>query len=75
LAGDLIGGVELNYKLYFIISAMDLLGMVIGTQISKKLVDKIKTCWMVCINNEIHYRPQGTFLYRGVLWRNTTKYI
>jgi uncharacterized membrane protein YfcA len=32
--GDLIGGVELNYKL-FIISAMALFGMLIGTQISK----------------------------------------
>jgi uncharacterized membrane protein YfcA len=34
--GDLIGGVELNYKL-FIISAMALFGMLIGTQISKKI--------------------------------------
>jgi uncharacterized membrane protein YfcA len=35
--GDLIGGVELNYKLLFIISAMALFGMLIGTQISKKI--------------------------------------
>jgi uncharacterized membrane protein YfcA len=37
--GDLIGGVELNYKLLFIISAMAL-GMLIGTQISKKLMEQ-----------------------------------
>jgi uncharacterized membrane protein YfcA len=34
---DLIGGIELNYKLLFIISAMSLLGLVIGTQVSKKI--------------------------------------
>jgi uncharacterized membrane protein YfcA len=39
--GDLIESVELNYKLLFIISAMALLGMVIGTQISKK-IDGVK---------------------------------
>ena len=34
---DLIGGIELNYKLLFIISVMSLLGLVIGTQVSKKI--------------------------------------
>jgi uncharacterized membrane protein YfcA len=34
---DLIGGIELNYKLLFIIAAMSLLGLVIGTQVSKKI--------------------------------------
>jgi uncharacterized membrane protein YfcA len=38
---DLIGGIELNYKLLFIIAAMSLLGLVIGTQVSKK-IDGVK---------------------------------
>ncbi|PKH68877.1 permease [Flavobacterium sp. ALD4] len=35
--GDLLGGVELNYRLLFIISAMALVGLVIGTQLSNKI--------------------------------------
>jgi uncharacterized membrane protein YfcA len=38
---DLIGGIELNYKLLCIIAAMSLLGLVIGTQVSKK-IDGVK---------------------------------
>jgi uncharacterized membrane protein YfcA len=35
--GDLLGGVELNYRLLFIISAMAIVGLFIGTQLSKKI--------------------------------------
>jgi uncharacterized membrane protein YfcA len=35
--GDLLGGIELNYRLLFIISAMAIFGLVIGTQLSKKI--------------------------------------
>ncbi|CAM3067954.1 sulfite exporter TauE/SafE family protein [Flavobacterium frigoris] len=35
--GDLLGGVDLNYKLLFIISAMAIVGLFIGTQLSKKI--------------------------------------
>ncbi|MEZ7504485.1 sulfite exporter TauE/SafE family protein [Flavobacterium sp. Arc2] len=35
--GDLLGGIQLDYKLLFIISAMAILGLFIGTQLSKKI--------------------------------------
>jgi hypothetical protein len=35
--GDLLGGIELNFHLLFIISTMALTGMLIGTQVSKKI--------------------------------------
>jgi hypothetical protein len=35
--GDLLGGVELNYELLLIISAMAILGLFVGTQLSKKI--------------------------------------
>jgi hypothetical protein len=35
--GDLLGGIELNFQLLFIISTMALIGMLIGTQVSKKI--------------------------------------
>ncbi|WP_367754032.1 sulfite exporter TauE/SafE family protein [Flavobacterium sp. WC2430] len=35
--GDLLGGVELEYKLLFIISIMAIFGLFIGTQLSKKI--------------------------------------
>jgi uncharacterized membrane protein YfcA len=60
--GDLIGGVELNYKLLFIISAMALFG-IIGTQISKKIDGtKLKPAfgWFVLIMGIYRHR---TFLY------------
>lgn len=36
-SGDLIGGVELNYSLLFIISTIATIGLFIGTQLSKKI--------------------------------------
>ncbi|WP_339920355.1 sulfite exporter TauE/SafE family protein [uncultured Flavobacterium sp.] len=35
--GDLLGGVDLNYKLLLIISAMAIIGLFIGTQLSKRI--------------------------------------
>ncbi|MEZ7497742.1 sulfite exporter TauE/SafE family protein [Flavobacterium sp. Arc3] len=35
--GDLLGGIQLDYKLLLIISAMAILGLFIGTQLSKKI--------------------------------------
>tara|TARA_R110000868_G_scaffold174940_1_gene411816 strand:- start:28542 stop:29330 length:789 start_codon:yes stop_codon:yes gene_type:complete len=35
--GDLLGGAELDYKLLFIISIMAIIGLFIGTQLSKKI--------------------------------------
>ena len=36
-SGDLLGGVEIDYKLLFIISFMAIIGLFIGTQLSKKI--------------------------------------
>jgi uncharacterized membrane protein YfcA len=49
--GDLIGGVELNYKLLFIISAMALLGCLSELKYPKKLMAKLKPAfgWFVLI--------------------------
>lgn len=35
--GDLLGGIELDYRLLFIISIMAIIGLFIGTQLSKKI--------------------------------------
>ena len=35
--GDLLGGVHLNFQLLFIISIMAIIGLFIGTQLSKKI--------------------------------------
>lgn len=35
--GDMLGGVELNYKFLFVISMMAILGLFIGTKLSKKI--------------------------------------
>jgi hypothetical protein len=63
-AGDLLGGVQIDYEFLGIISIMALVGLVIGTTLSKKNGSKLKPAFGWFVGNKFILLQKNCFSNR-----------